>query len=214
VLWEKPKELAIALRNQGLADCLTARFALRPVDLKLFGQPVTFAHLVVLKSQQSVEKLTKGYLLWHSQSFDPTKGHAPFTDLIEDQPQNQHRALKRFIQALNLMSNSMVRDLKWLESLAPKPPPVAPDQRGNLQPLEIIQENTEYPFWSAAKGLLVTPAHGITLLDHGVRAFKTVRTYLTALSKSDPPDYCTQVGEFLKVHPMSTEISEWPASPE
>ena len=213
-MWEKPKELAIALRNQGLADCLTARFALRPVDLKLFGQPMTFAHLVVLKSQQSVEKLTKGYLLWHSQSFDPTKGHAPFTDLIEDQPQNQHRALKRFIQALNLMSNSMVRDLKWLESLAPKPPPVAPDQRGNLQPLEIIQENTEYPFWSAAKGLLVTPAHGITLLDHGVRAFKTVRTYLTALSKSDPPDYCKQIGEFLETHPMSTEITDWPLRPE
>ena len=40
MLWENNKELAIALRNQGLADCLTARFALRPVDLKLFGQPM------------------------------------------------------------------------------------------------------------------------------------------------------------------------------
>ena len=44
-----------------------------------------------------------------------------------------------------------MRELKWLESLAPKPPPVDADQRGNLQLLEIIQENTEYPFWSAAK---------------------------------------------------------------
>jgi hypothetical protein len=40
-----------------------------------------------------------------------------------------------------------MRELKWLESLAPKPPPVDADQRGNLQLLEIIQENTEYPFW-------------------------------------------------------------------
>ncbi|MEN9666667.1 MAG: hypothetical protein RLZZ326_3030, partial [Planctomycetota bacterium] len=61
MLWEKHKELAIALRNQGLADCLAARFALRPVELTIFGQPVTFAHLVVSKSQQSVEKLTKGF---------------------------------------------------------------------------------------------------------------------------------------------------------
>jgi hypothetical protein len=53
-----------------------------------------------------------------------------------------------------------MRELKWLESLAPKPPPVDADQRGNLQLLEIIQENTEYPFWSAAKELLVAPAHG------------------------------------------------------
>ena len=48
-----------------------------------------------------------------------------------------------------------MRELKWLESLAPKPPPVDADQRGNLQLLEIIQENTEYPFWSAANESLV-----------------------------------------------------------
>jgi hypothetical protein len=51
-----------------------------------------------------------------------------------------------------------MRELKWLESLAPKPPPVDADQRGNLQLLEIIQEKTEYPFWSAAKESLVAPA--------------------------------------------------------
>lgn len=211
MLWENNKTLALAMRNQGLADCLAARFALRPVDLRLFGQSVTFAHLVVSKSQQSVEKLTKGYLLWHSQSFDPTKGHAPFTELIEDQPQNHQRALMRLIQALNLVSRSIVRELKWLESLAPKPPTVAEDQRGNLQSLEIIQENTEYPYWSAPNGALITPAQGIMLWNQGVRAFKAVRTYLTALSKSDPPDYCNQIGEFLESHPMSTEITEWPS---
>jgi hypothetical protein len=58
-----------------------------------------------------------------------------------------------------------MRELKWLESLAPKPPPVDADQRGNLQLLEIIQENTEYPFWSAAKESPVAPAHGITLCE-------------------------------------------------
>jgi len=210
VLWEKHKELAIALRNQGLADCLAARFALRPVELTIFGQPVTFAHLVVSKSQQSVEKLTKGFLLWQSQSFDPTKGHAPFTELIDDQPQNQRRTLARLMQTLNLANRSIVRELKWLESLAPTPPSIAADQRGSLQSLEIIQENTEYPFWSASQESVVSPAQGITLLGHGVRAFKALRTYMAVLSKSDPADYCSEIGEFLEDNPMSTEISEWP----
>lgn len=40
-----------------------------------------------------------------------------------------------------------MRELKWLE--------VDVDQRGNLQLLEIIQENTGYPFWSAANESLV-----------------------------------------------------------
>lgn len=210
MLWEKHKELAIALRNQGLADCLAARFSLRSVDLKLFGEPVTFAHIVVSKSQQSAEKLTKGYLLWQSQSFDPTKGHAPFTQLFYDQPQNHQRALSRLVQSLNLVNKSMVRELKWLESLAPKPPMVPEDHRGNLQSLEIIQENTEYPYWSAAQASLVAPAQGIKMLYHGVRAFKALRTYLTVLSESDPPEYGDQISEFLKDHPMSTEITEWP----
>ena len=112
------------------------------------------------------------------------------------------------------MNKSIVRELKWLESLAPKPPIVADDQRGNLQPLEIIQENTEYPFWSASKCTLVVPAQGVTLWNHGVRAFKALRTYLTALSKSDPPEYCIQIADFLENHRMSTEIMEWPPSSE
>ena len=210
MLWEKHKELAIALRNQGLADCLAARFSLRTIDLKLFGEPVTFAHIVVSKSQQSVEKLTKGYLLWQSPSFDPPKGHAPFTQLIDDQLPNHQPALSRLIQSLNLVNKSMVRELKWLESLAPKPPMVAEDKRGNLQPLEIIQENTEYPYWSVAQKSLVAPAQGIKLLNHGVRAFKALRNYLTVLGESDPPEYGNQISDFLKHHAMSTEITEWP----
>jgi len=38
-----------------------------------------------------------------------------------------------------------MRELKWLESLAPKPPPVDADQRGNLQLLEIIQLRVRVP---------------------------------------------------------------------
>lgn len=210
MLWQQNQDLALFLRDQGLADCLAARFALRPVGLTVFGQPVTFAHLVVSKSHQAVEKLTKGYLLWHSQSFDPTKGHAPFTNLIEDQPQHQRRALERLIQALNLVNKSIVRELKWLESLAPRSPTVPEAERGKLQPLHIIQENTEYPFWSQAKRSLVTPAQGITLRNHGVRAFKAARNYLTALSQSDPADYCMPIREFLETFPMSTDVTEWP----
>ena len=65
-----------------------------------------------------------------------------------------------------------MRELKWPESRAPEPPPDDADRRGNLQLLEIIQENTEYAFWSAAKESLVAPAHGNHTLGHGVRAFK------------------------------------------
>ncbi len=214
MLWQQKRDLALSLRDQGLADCLAARFALRLVNLTLFGQPITFAHVTVSKSQQAVEKLTKGYLLWHSQSFDPTKCHAPFTQLIEDQPQHQRRVLQRLIQTLTRMNKSIVRELLWLESLAPKPPEVPEAERGNLQPLNIIEENAEYPFWSQAKQSLVTPAQGITLRGHAVRTFKAARSYLTALSRSDPPEYCAPIHEFLDGFPMSTGIVEWPPSAE
>jgi hypothetical protein len=210
VLWQQNRNLALSLRDQGLADCLAARFTLRPVELRLFQQPVTFAHPTVSMSQQAVEKLTKGYLLWHFQSFDPTKGHAPFATLLEDQPPQQRRALERLIQALDRLNGSIVREIKWLESLAPKLPAVPEAERGNLQPLHILPENAEYPFWSPAGRVLVTPARGITLLGHGVRAFKAVRTYLTALAQSNPPGYCLAIREFLESFPMSTEVTEWP----
>jgi hypothetical protein len=212
MLWQDNRVLALALRDQGLADCLASRFALRPVNLKLFQRPVTFAHLTVSKSQQAVEKLTKGYLLWHSQSFDPTRGHSPFTNVLEDQPLFQRRVLERLLQTLNLVNKSVVRELKWLESLAPKPPQVAESDRGNLQPLDILPENTEYPYWSDSRSSLITPAEGITLRDQGHRAFKAARSYLTALSQSDPPDYCLPIQQFLDSFPMSTGISEWPLS--
>lgn len=188
VLWQQNRKLALGLRDQGLADCLAARFALRPVEQRLFDQPVTFAHLIVSKAQQAVEKLTKGYLLWLSQSFDPTKGHSPFTNLLEDESRQSRARINRLIQALNMVNKLIVRELKWLESLAPRPPTVPEAERGNLQPLHIIQENTEYPFWSQARQSLIIPAQGITLRSHGVRAFKAVRNYLMALSQSDPPD--------------------------
>jgi hypothetical protein len=180
----------------------------------LFDQPVTFAHLAVSKAQQSVEKLTKGYLLWHSQSFDPTKGHSPFTFLLEDQPEHQPKALERLLLALSRLNPTIVREIKWLESLAPKPPIVPEAERGNLQPLNIIPQNTEYPFWSQAKQRIVAPAEGITLLGHGVRSFKAARNYLAALGQSDPREYCAPIREFLGIFPMTTELTEWPSAAE
>jgi hypothetical protein len=214
LLWQQHRDLAVALRDQGLADFLAARFALRPIELQLFARPITFAHLVVAKSQQAVEKVTKGYLLWHSQSFDPTKGHTPFTHLLEDQPQDQSRALARLSQALNYVNKKIVRQIKWLESLAPRAPDVPEAERGNLQPLNIISESTEYPFWSQGRNRLVSPAEGITLLGHGAPAFKAARTYLVALGQSDPQDYCLPIRGFLNQFSLSTEVTEWPPSTE
>ncbi len=211
MLWQQHRDLAVALRDQGLADYLAARFSLRPTELKLFDRPVTLAHVVVAKSQQAIEKVTKGYLLWHSQSFDPTKGHAPFTYLLQDQPPNHRKPLKRLIQALNHVNKKIVNEIKWLESLAPKPPDVPEAERGNLQPLDIILVNTEYPFWSSAKNRLVSPAEGITLLGDGARAFKAARTYFVALAQSDPQDYSRPIQDFLDSYPLSTEVTEWPS---
>ena len=190
-----------------MADLLAARFALRPTQLSLSDRPITFAHLAVAKSQQAIEKVTKGYLLWHSRSFDPTKGHTPFTYLLEDQTRP---ALQRLIQALNHVNKTIVRQIKWLESLAPKLPAVAEANRGNLQPLSIIPENTEYPFWSQAKNRLVGPAEGMTLLAHGAPAFKAARTYLVALGQSDPQDFCLPIRRFVEDYSLSTEVTEWP----
>jgi hypothetical protein len=71
--------------------------------------------------------------------------------------------------------------------------------------------NTEYPFWSKTKNRLVSPAEGITLLGHGVRAFKAARTYFVALAKSDPQDYSRPIQDFLDSYPLSTGVTEWPS---
>ncbi len=114
-------------------------------------------------------------------------------------------------EALNHANKRIVKEILWLESLAPKPPAVPGAERGNLQPLYIILVNTEYPFWSSAKNRLVSPAEGITLLGHGARAFKAARTYFVALAKSDPKEYSRPIQYFLDSFQLSTEVTEWPS---
>ena len=50
---------------------------------------------------------------------------------------------------------------KGLDEGYDKPPDVPESERGNLQPLNIISENTEYPFWSITENRLVSPAEAI-----------------------------------------------------
>ncbi len=114
------------------------------------------------------------------------------------------------IQALNYVNKAVVRQVKWLESLAPKVPNVPEAERGNLQPLNIIPVTTEYPFWSPGKNRLVSPAEGITILGHAAPAFKAARTYLVALGQSDPVEYCIPIQNFLGEFSLSTEVIEWP----
>ncbi|HVA47509.1 MAG TPA: hypothetical protein VNH11_14155 [Pirellulales bacterium] len=85
-------------------------------------------------------------------------------------------------------------------------------ERGNLQPLTVLAENTEYPFWSAASEQLVTAACGLTMENHGVRAIKALRTLLDAMSRSDPPQFTKPIRQFLEDLPFSTAISSWPES--
>ncbi|HJT32839.1 MAG TPA: hypothetical protein VJ783_12435 [Pirellulales bacterium] len=209
--WLDHKTLAIGLRDQGLADCVAARFALRPGLIEILGSKTTLAHLVVAKSQQTVEKLTKAYLLWHSRSFDPTKGHTPFTRALE-LPENQRLVFDAMCIKLNRLNRNVVAELKWLESLAPHAPEVPVQERGNLQPLTILAENTEYPFWSVGSGRLVTTANGLSMENHGVRAIKAVRTFLGAMSSSDPPQFTKALRQFLEDLPFSTAVTGWPES--
>ncbi|HQU45206.1 MAG TPA: hypothetical protein PK867_20495, partial [Pirellulales bacterium] len=201
--WSDHKDLAVGLRDQGLADCVAARFALRPGSIEILGNSTTLAHLVAAKSQQSVEKLTKGYLLWHSRSFDPTKGHTPFTKALELQ-EIQRVVFDAMCIKLNRLHRGVIAELKWLESLAPHAPDVSDHERGNLQPLTVLAENTEYPFWSAASEQLVTAACGLTMENHGVRAIKALRTFLDAMSRSDPPQFTKPIRQFLEDLPFST----------
>lgn len=207
--WQEYKTLALGLRNQGLADGVAARSALRPGVIRILGCDTTLAHLVVAKSQQSVEKLTKGYLLWHSKSFDPTKGHTPFSRALT-LPESQRSYFDSLCFKINRLDRRVVAELKWLESLAPHSPELPPEESDNLQPLTIIAENTEYPFWSQSLQELVTTATGLSLENHGVRAIKAVRTFLQAIAKSDPPQFTRGVREFLDDLPFSTAITAWP----
>lgn len=209
--WLEHKRLAAGLRDQALADCVAARFALRPGSVEILGSKTTLAHLVVAKAQQSVEKLTKGYLLWHSRAFDPTKGHTPFTTAF-DLHANQRAVFDAMCIKLNRLDRNVIAELKWLESLAPHAPNLPVAERGNLQPLTIITENTEYPFWSKVSNQLVTAASALTMENEGVRAIKSLRTFLGAMSRSDPPQFTKPIRLFLEDLPFSTAISIWPES--
>ena len=206
MLWQDHQTLAAGLRDQGLADCLVAHFCLRDDDLSFPGRRMTLAHVVVAKSQQSIEKVVKGWLLWQSASFDPTKGHTPFTRELE-QPELRP-PLKRLLLVLGRLNPQLVRQIKWLEGLAPHPPGVPEGQRGFPQPLTIIPENTEYPFWSVANNRLLTSAEGIPLRPHGVDAFKAARTFLKAMAASDPKGFTEPIAAFLERYHMSTDIRE------
>jgi hypothetical protein len=200
VNWEDHRLLALALRDQGLADCIAARRNLRFDTIRILQRQTNLAHLVVAKRQQSLEKLTKGYLLWHSGSFDPTKGHTPFSEALGTNPE-----VDNLCTALNRINPRAVRDLKWLETLAPRLPELPLEYQGRLVPLELIQENTEYPYWSA--GSLVIAAEGLTLQNQALRAITALRSFLRALSLSDPPAFTSEIRDFLQDHPFSTAIA-------
>jgi hypothetical protein len=207
VLWQNHKTLAAGLRDQGLIDCLVARYCLdHDGDFSTLDPPANLAHVVVAKAQQSVEKVTKGWLLWLSASFDPTKGHTPFTRQLESQL--ERKELQRLLRDLDRLNRRAVKEVKWLEGLAPHAPTVPAGQGGAPQPLTIIAQNTEYPFWSPASNRLVSSAEGFSPRVHGSRAIKAVRTFLEAMAQPDPPEYTEPIRQFLDRHRISTGITE------
>ncbi|MGO9814911.1 MAG: hypothetical protein ACLP53_29605 [Isosphaeraceae bacterium] len=203
--WQDHRTLAEGLRDQGLVDCLVAWNCLKNNDeFVLFDRRMNLAHVVAAKAQQAIEKVTKGWLLWLSSSFDPTKGHTPFTRELESQV--ERREFKRLLFSLNRLNRKVISDIKWLEGLAPHTPFVPADQAGAAQPLTIIAENTEYPFWLPARDQLVASAEGLFMRVHGSRAIKAARTFLEAMAQSDPPTFTKPIRQFLEEHRISTEF--------
>jgi hypothetical protein len=109
---------------------------------------------------------------------------------------------------MNRINSRVVADLKWLESLAPRPPEVPDAYLGKRIPLHMIQENTEYPYWSAASGSLVIAAQGLSMQGHAVRAITALRNFLRALALSDPAAFTSDIRDFLREHPFSTAIAD------
>jgi hypothetical protein len=159
-------------------------------------------------------KVTKGYLLRLSGSFDPAKGHKPFTTALE-QYDDLKKPMKRLLQSLNRANSRLVSELKWLESLAParpKPPDPPAGAAADPQPLHIITMNSEYPFWigGQADGRLSYPAAVFAPQKFAVRAFKVARAYIDILAESEPEDFCLPLRTFLNQYPFSTDLGDWP----
>lgn len=85
----------------------------------------------------------------------------------------------------------------------------AADKAGLPQPLQIIQRNSEYPFWSDSSPALVIPAEALSLGD-GRQAMRTTMSFFRTFSRSGPPQYTKPIGGFLDDYPMSTNLDEFP----
>lgn len=208
--WQHHQTLAAGYRDQGLADYLAARVVQQvapSIDLRP-GLATSLAHVVVVKCQQASEKLIKSYRLWHDASFKPTAGHDPVADLLAQVGQigGQLAAVTELVAALNRAEPRLVGELRWLGRLAPRTPDVPPALVGTLLPLDLLVENTEYPYWLAADNRLVTPAAQFTHAVDGVRAVRATTALCRVLARSDPRALTDAVRGCLASHPPSEPI--------
>lgn len=86
----------------------------------------------------------------------------------------------------------------------------ANSKSGSPQPLRIIPENTEYPFWSDSIRMLVIPAQGFDPRRHGIRAMKATRGLFQTLSRSDPRQFTSPLAPFLEKYSFSSELDDFP----
>ncbi len=176
---------ACKLRDQGLVDLLIAQEVLLIKKVfKLPGAqylpPINRYHLTIAKSQQSLEKVVKGYLLWHRESVSPFGGHAVITGIFDKQIGGNTSRLKKLRETLR--RTKIHGDIRWLESMAPKAPS---GQRGgaDLNAADLV-ENAEYPFSHPSAGI-VCPAEHFTDRD-ALRAILTARQTLQIVASLSP----------------------------
>lgn len=197
--------LANGLRDQGLADLVAARLAFRLDEFTINGKTTLLAHAVVSKCQQASEKLWKGYFLVHDPSFDPTKGHMPLTDRLDQFA--RHRPVRNLLSLLDRHHKGAVAELKRIEKLAPNPPEVPDAEKGKPVSLTRVQRNSEYPFWSDSKQQFLTPAEDFTQTGDGLRALRLLQRLCHALSRSEPAAYTRPIEDFLDAYPWSESLS-------
>jgi hypothetical protein len=193
-------ELAMHTLYQGLADLLGARAYLDGQVSLTFSTPLgrlELAHMAVSKSHQSVEKVLKGYLVFHGQSINPFRGHDPLTRVMNGEGGNASFLLK-FRTTMRQSSGGIIHRLLSMEQMAPNPPPVQDLDQIELTDLPI---NTEYPFWDNAAGYLTSPAIHFKRAD----AFNAIRVTISLceiLAGEDDDDYTQGLRRFLETFPL------------
>ena len=195
--------LAEKLRDQSLADLLIARANLGQKGFRLGGVAINRNHLVISKCQQSAEKLLKSYFVRHGESVNPFRGHTPLQDVLSGTG-GQTPRLNKFRDTVRQEPSGLLKQLTWLEDLAPTG---APNVSADLAMLNFsdLAENTEYPFFCKSRGEIVFPAEHFEYWQ-SAGAVRAAYFLCKFIARSDDSTFGTAVERFVDDHPLDRAL--------